>query len=50
MIPATLTVSAMLGYAQTVVTSFGGLILLVAGLAFGIWAAKFTLSRVRRLG
>lgn len=50
MIPATLTVSAMLTSAQTVVTSFGGLIVLAAGLAIGIWAVRFTIKRVKRLG
>lgn len=50
MIPAGLTLAALLADAQTVVTEFDGLILLVAGLSIGVWAAKFTISRVRRLG
>lgn len=50
MIPAGLTLAAMLSDAQTVVTEFDGLILLAAGLAIGIWAVKFTISRVKRLG
>jgi len=50
MIPATMTIAAMLTSAQQVVTEFDGLILLVAGLAIGVWAVKFTISRVKRLG
>lgn len=50
MIPASLTLSAMLTNAQSVVTEFDGLILLVAGLAVGIWAVRFTIKRVKRLG
>lgn len=50
MIPAGLTLSALLTDAQTVVTEFDGLILLAAGLAVGIWAVRFTISRVKRLG
>jgi len=50
MIPAGLTISALLVDAQSVVTEFDGLILLVAGLAIGVWAVRFILSRVKRLG
>jgi len=49
MIP-TMTISSLLGDAQTVVTGFGDLILLVGGLAIGIWAVRFILKRVKRLG
>jgi len=48
-IPASLTVSAMLSDAQSVVTEFDGLILLVAGLAVGVWAVRFLIRRVQNL-
>jgi len=50
MIPVGLTIASLLADAQTVVTEFNGLILLVAGLSIGVWAVKFTISRVKRLG
>jgi len=49
MIPAGLTISALLADAQTVVTEFDGLILLVAGLAVGVWAVRFLIRRVQNL-
>jgi len=49
MIPASLTVSAMLVSAQSVVSEFDGLIVLVAGLAVGVWAVRFIIRRVQNL-
>jgi hypothetical protein len=47
MVPAGLTLSALLGDAATVVTEFDGLILLVAGLAIGIWGVRFLIGMIR---
>lgn len=47
MVPAGLTLTAILTNASTVVSEFDGLILLVAGLAIGVWGVRFLISRVK---
>jgi hypothetical protein len=48
MIPATLTVDAIMsGAATSVVPAFGALMLLVLVVALGIWAVRFIIRTVR---
>lgn len=48
MVPAGLTIAALFLGATSVVTEFSGLILLVCGLALGIWGVRFVIGLVRR--
>jgi len=43
-----MTVGPLLSGAAEVVTPFGSLILLVAGLSLGIFAVKFLISNIKR--
>lgn len=47
MVPASVTMTATIGAASEVVGQFGGLILLVAGLAIGVWGVRFLIGRVK---
>ena len=47
MVPAGLTLSGILTDAATVVSEFDGLILLVAGLAIGVWGVRFLIGRIK---
>ena len=47
MVPATMTVNSVLSGGGTVVTEYAGLILLVAGLGFGIFGVKFLIGQIR---
>lgn len=48
MVPAALTLSGVLSDAGTVVTAFGGLVTIAAGLMLGIFGVRFLLSQLRR--
>ena len=47
MVPAGLTIAALLADATSVVTEYAGLITLVAGLGFGIFGVKFLIGQIR---
>lgn len=48
MIPATLTLAGLLTAAATVVAEFEELIVLVAGLAMGVFVVRFIIGQVRK--
>jgi len=48
MVPASVTTTALIGVAGDTVTEFGAAVLLVAGLALGIWGVKFIIRLVKR--
>ena len=45
MVPASVTLTSTLANASTVVTEFGGLVLLIAGLAIGVWLSYMRARR-----
>jgi hypothetical protein len=47
MVPASVTITSTIAAATGVVTEFSGLILLVAGLAVGIWGVRFLIGQIR---
>ena len=47
MVPASVTLTSTLANASTVVTEFGGLVLLIAGLAIGVWGVRFLIGRIK---
>lgn len=47
MVPAGLTITALLTDATTVVSEFDSLILLVGGLALGVWGVRFLIGMIR---
>lgn len=47
MVPTGLTLTAIFTSATEVVTQFQSLILLIAGLAIGVWGVRFLISRVK---
>lgn len=46
MVPATLTLSSVLTDAGIVVTAFGGLVTIVAGLMLGIFGVRFLIGQL----
>lgn len=48
MVPtSTVNAAALFSTGSEVVTEFGGLVLLVAGLGLGIWSVRFLIKRIR---
>jgi len=47
LLPASVTATGTLAGASTVVTEFGTVIVIVLGMAFGIWGVKFLISRIK---
>lgn len=47
MLPATVTVGAIMSEGTSVVGNFGTLIALVAGLGFGLWGVRFLIKKLR---
>lgn len=51
MVPtATVNATALLGAAGTTVNQFSALVLLVGGLALGVWGVRFIIRRVKARG
>ncbi len=50
MLPATVTVSSVLGQAGNVVSEFDTLIVIVVGLALGFTVVRFLISKLRKAG
>lgn len=44
----TMTVNSVLSQGGLVVNQFGSMILLIVGIAFGVWAVRFVIARVKR--
>lgn len=48
MVPtSTVNATALFGQAGTVINQYGAAILLVAGLALGVWGVKFLIRRIK---
>jgi len=47
MLPAAVTLSGILTDAGTVVSEFDTVIVIVLGMAFGIWGVKFLIARLK---
>lgn len=48
MVPTGLTLTQLFTDASSVVTEFSGLILLVGGLALGVWGVRFLIGMIKR--